>query len=64
MKKIQATPMIKKNNRKFTNVILKNLSQVMLWISMITVNCNTASPSKMGKLMEPLRSIPKMVDYS
>ena len=33
MKKIQATPMIKKNNRKFTNVILKNLSQPATLIS-------------------------------
>ena len=33
MKKIQATPMIKKNNRKFTNVILKNLSQPATLVS-------------------------------
>ena len=33
MKKIQATPMIKENNRKFTNVILKNLSQPATLIS-------------------------------
>lgn len=35
MKKIQATPMIKKNNRKFTNVILKNLSQPATLVSSI-----------------------------
>ena len=33
MKKIQAAPMIKKNNRKFTNVILKNLSQPATLVS-------------------------------
>tara|TARA_B100001059_G_scaffold132556_1_gene132647 strand:- start:712 stop:1620 length:909 start_codon:yes stop_codon:yes gene_type:complete len=33
MKKIQATPMIKENNRKFTNVILKNLSQPATLVS-------------------------------
>jgi peptide/nickel transport system permease protein len=33
MKKIQATPMIKKNNRKLTNVILKNLSQPATLVS-------------------------------
>ena len=33
MKKIQATPMIKKNNRKFTNVIFKNLSQPATLVS-------------------------------
>ena len=33
MKKIQATPMIRKNNRKFTNVILKNLSQPATLVS-------------------------------
>lgn len=35
MKKIQATPMIKENNRKFTNVILKNLSQPATLVSSI-----------------------------
>ena len=33
MKKIQATPMIKENNRKFTNVIPKNLSQPATLVS-------------------------------
>jgi peptide/nickel transport system permease protein len=33
MKKIQVTPMIKENNRKFTNVILKNLSQPATLVS-------------------------------
>ena len=33
MKKIQATPMIKENNRKFTNEILKNLSQPATLVS-------------------------------
>ena len=33
MKKIQATPLIKENNRKFTNVILKNLSQPATLVS-------------------------------
>ena len=33
MIKIQATPMIKENNRKFTNVILKNLSQPATLVS-------------------------------
>ena len=33
MKKIQAAPMIKKNNRKFTDVILKNLSQPATLVS-------------------------------
>ena len=33
MKKIQATPMLKENNRKFTNVILKNLSQPATLVS-------------------------------
>ena len=33
MKKIQAAHMIKKNNRKFTNVILKNLSQPATLVS-------------------------------
>ena len=33
MKKIQATPMIKENNRKFTNVILQNLSQPATLVS-------------------------------
>ena len=33
MKKIQATPMIKENNRKFTNVLLKNLSQPATLVS-------------------------------
>ena len=33
MKKIQATPMIKKNKRKFTNVIFKNLSQPATLVS-------------------------------
>ena len=33
MKKIQATPMIKENNRQFTNVILKNLSQPATLVS-------------------------------
>ena len=33
MKKIQATPMIKENNRKFTNVIFKNLSQPATLVS-------------------------------
>ncbi|MDC0910799.1 ABC transporter permease [Candidatus Pseudothioglobus singularis] len=35
MKKIQATPMIKENNRKFTNLILKNLSQPATLVSSI-----------------------------
>ena len=33
MKKIQTAPLIKKNNRKFTNVILKNLSQPATLVS-------------------------------
>ena len=33
MKKIQATPMIKENNSKFTNVILQNLSQPATLVS-------------------------------
>ena len=33
MKKIQTAPMIKENNRKFTNVILKNLSQPATLVS-------------------------------